>query len=288
LRIPPWIRTRFPAGPAVARVKAACDGLHTVCVEAGCPNRAECWESGHATFLILGSVCTRACRFCRVESGSPASPDPTEPRRVAEAAARLSLSHVVVTSVTRDDLPDGGASQFRDTVLAVRERLPESTVEVLVPDFGGNAKSVETVASARPEVFGHNLETVARLYPVARPGADYRRSLEVLKRASRCGLLAKTALILGLGETDEEVSGAMEDARGAGVSILHIGQYLQPEKGLLPVERYRTPEEFDALGRRAEGMGFVVASAPMVRSSRHAQLTYSKAVEARPPAHESF
>jgi len=269
---PPWLRVKLPAGPGFVRMQSLVRGsrLHTVCQEALCPNQGRCWEHNHATFLILGDRCTRGCKFCNVTARKPHPPDPDEPRRVAEAIASLGLREIVLTSVTRDDLPDGGAGVWAATVLAVRQANPGSTIEVLVPDFGGNPAAQDAVMATRPDVFGHNLETVPSQYPRVRSSADYRRSLDVLARAHDAGLIAKTALMLGLGETVAEVNAVMSDARQAGCDILFLGQYLRPSREHCPVERYVTPDEFDALGRTAREIGFpVVESTPLVRSSYH-------------------
>jgi lipoic acid synthetase len=249
-------------------------GLHTVCQSARCPNLGECFGRGTATFLILGNACTRDCRFCAMEHGPPAAPDPEEPRRVAEAAKRLGLRFVVITSVTRDDLPDGGAAHFAATLHSLRELLPRARVEVLVPDFGGRPEAVQTVVAARPEVFGHNVETVPRLYPEVRPQADYRRSLEVLRLAAELApqVVTKSGLMVGLGEEDEEVLAVLRDLRAAGVSAVTIGQYLQPTRGHALVVEYVHPEVFAAYARQAREMGFSrVMSGPLVRSSYQAE-----------------
>jgi len=247
--------------------------LHTVCQSARCPNVGECFGRGTATFMILGDVCTRNCRFCAVEKGRPSPVDPDEPQRVAEAAVRLGLRHVVVTSVTRDDLPDGGAAQFAATVRAVRERLPESTIEVLIPDFGGSLAALAQVIASGPQVINHNLETVPRLYPRVRPRADYHRSLGVLEWVKRRAphLLTKSGLMLGLGETQQEVLAVMRDLRRVGCDLLTLGQYLQPTAQQLPVTRYVPPEEFQWYKEQGERMGFrAVAAGPLVRSSYRA------------------
>lgn len=248
-------------------------GLHTVCEEALCPNQGHCWDRGHATFLILGDLCTRGCAFCNVTARKPAPPDPDEPRRVADAIGNLKLREIVLTSVTRDDLPDGGAAIWAETILTVRNAAPHATIEVLVPDFGGNEAAQNAVFAARPNVFGHNLETVPSLYAKVRSLADYRRSLELLRRATKANLLTKTALMLGIGESIEEVRVTMHDARDTGCSILFLGQYLQPSRKHHPVIRYVEPKEFDELRDAALAMGFaVVESAPLVRSSFHSDM----------------
>lgn len=247
--------------------------VNTVCQSAKCPNRGECFASGTATFLIMGDACTRGCRFCAVETRVPAALDSDEPRRVAEAATALGLKHTVITSVTRDDIADGGAAHFVAVIEAVRAALPDADIEVLTSDFGGRLESVDTVAAARPEVYNHNLETVPRLYAHVRPGADYQRSLDVLARVhvTQPDLPTKSGLMLGLGETPEEVLGVMDDLLAHGVSMLTLGQYLRPSAAHLPVAEFVDPAVFADLARAAYGKGFsAVASAPYVRSSYHA------------------
>lgn len=247
--------------------------LSTVCREAKCPNRGECYASGTATFLIAGDVCTRGCRFCAVESRRPAPLDPGEPQRVAEAVEAMGLRHAVITMVTRDDLADGAAAHVVATIEAVRARTPGVAVEVLVSDFGGEGTSVDAVADARPDVFNHNVETVPRLYETVRPGADYRRSLAVLARAGERvpSMPTKSGLMLGLGETHDEVVEVMRDLREAGVGLLTLGQYLRPSAAHLPVAAFIEPDEFAGLARIGRHLGFSgVASAPFVRSSYHA------------------
>jgi len=277
-RLPRWLRRPIPAGGRAAAVRRVLDELNltTVCHSARCPNRAECFARGTATFMILGDVCTRNCRFCAVASGQPAPPRPDEPDAVAEAADRMGLRHVVVTSVTRDDLPDGGADHFARTIGAVRRRLPQAAVEVLTPDFLGSPAAVDTVLAAGPDVFNHNVETVPRLYPAARPGADYRRSLGVLARASAWSgtgrLHTKSGLMLGLGERDDEIRATLGDLRAAGCEILTLGQYLAPSAEHLPVGRFVRPEAFAAWQAEAKAMGFAaVAAGPFVRSSYGAE-----------------
>jgi len=246
--------------------------LHTVCQEANCPNRGECFSSGTATFLIMGPYCTRDCRFCDVTHGPTGPLDGDEPRRVAETVKILNLKHAVVTSVTRDDLPDGGAGQFALVIAAIREACPETTVEVLTPDFRGDPRSVEMVVKAHPDVFNHNVETVPRLYSQVRPQADYRRSLSVLKTASfHKDIIIKSGLMVGLGETPEELAAVFADMHRNGVTHLTIGQYLAPSPAHFPIARYYSPEEFDSLAVRARQCGIPqVFSAPLVRSSYHA------------------
>lgn len=269
----PWL-VAPAAQEHVAGVEALVDdlGLHTVCQEAACPNLGECWAGGTATFMLLGAVCTRHCRFCSVASGRPGPPDPLETFRVAEAAARLGLRHVVVTSVARDDLGDGGAGQFAATIRAVRERLPRATIEVLVPDFGGSVAALETVAAAGPDLFNHNVETVERLSDSVRTRARYQRSLDVLAWARKRGLTTKSGLMVGLGERCGEVIDTMRDLRRAGCDILTIGQYLQPTPRQLEVVDHIHPTVFDWYRETAEAMGFRgVAAAPLVRSSYRAE-----------------
>ena len=269
---PDWIRVKAPVSAGYNETHAImrANGLHSVCEEAGCPNIGECWEKKHATFMIMGDTCTRACAFCNVKTGLPDALDVNEPVHVAEATAKLGLAHIVVTSVDRDDLADGGARHFADTIRAIRARCPATTIEVLTPDFLRKDGALKVVVEARPDVFNHNLETVPRLYPLARPGADYAHSLQLLKefKARFPHVLTKSGLMLGLGETDEEVLQVMRDLRAHGVNMLTIGQYLQPSDGHLPVLRYAPPETFAMFGRAAQEMGFShAACGPMVRSS---------------------
>ena len=254
-------------------------GLHSVCEEARCPNRAECWAKGHVTFMLLGSVCTRACRFCAVATGLPAAgPDPGEPARVAQVAAELGLSHVVVTSVNRDDLADGGASQFAATIRAIRRRRPQTSVEVLTPDFQGDLGAVATVCAAEPDVYNHNVETVPRLYRRVRPGASFARSRAVLAEAKRLRprAVVKSGFMLGLGESFAEAVALLASLRETGVDFVTIGQYLQPSRQHLPVERYWEPGEFEALAREGRALGIPqVASGPLIRSSYHAEASFT-------------
>jgi len=285
-RLPAWLR-RPIATPGQASAVAGVLGelrLNTVCQSAKCPNRGECFSTGTATFLIMGDACTRSCRFCAVETRAPQPLDADEPARVAEAARRLGLAHVVVTTVTRDDLPDGGASHFVEVIQALREAVPQVRIEVLTSDFAGRMESVDAVVRARPDVYNHNLETVPRLYPTVRPEADYERSLAVLARARETAAVrdanasagpevmpTKSGLMLGLGETPDEVRDVMHDLREVGCDMLTLGQYLRPSKAHLPVARFLEPDEFAKLAREARSMGFAaVASAPFVRSSYHA------------------
>ena len=269
---PPWLRVTIGQNDtfAATRTRLRAYGLHTVCEEAACPNLGRCWRHGRATVMLLGDRCTRGCRFCNVDKRAVLPPDPDEPQRVAQALRETGLKEVVLTSVTRDDLPDGGAAHWARTVEALHAAAPGVLVEVLVPDFNGDPAAVDTVIRARPEVFGHNLETVPRLYPQARPQADYARSLAVLRQASAAGMITKTSVMLGLGETPEELEQTLRDARAAGCSIFYAGQYLQPTPRHLPVARYVEPAEFDRLRAAAMALGFeFVASAPLVRSSYH-------------------
>ena len=247
--------------------------LNTVCEEANCPNIFECWQNRTATFMILGDVCTRACRFCAVTSGKPTWNDPLEPERVARAVEKMRLSHVVITSVARDDLPDGGASAFAQTISRTRDRNPDTRIEVLIPDFGGSESSLDTVLAAEPDILNHNIETVARLQKVVRSRATYERSLQLLERAKAKSpdKLTKSGIMLGVGEEVEEVIQTMRDLRDVGCDILTIGQYLRPSESHLPISRYYTPEEFAKLKEEGQGMGFRhVESGPLVRSSYHA------------------
>jgi lipoyl synthase len=274
-RHPPWLKVRAPGGPGYAETMATVRelGLHTVCQEARCPNIGECWGHRTATFMLLGDTCTRNCGFCAVAHGRPLRVDAGEPVRVARAVARLGLQHVVVTSVNRDDLPDGGAAHFAATVRAIKECLPSCRVEVLVPDFQGDSLSVATVVGSPIDVFNHNLETVPRLYRRVRAGARYERSLAVLReaRAGRKGILTKTGLMLGLGETEDELANVFTDLRGIDCDVLTLGQYLRPSAEHLPIERYVAPEEFARLRERALALGFRhVEAGPLVRSSYHA------------------
>jgi len=274
-RLPPWLRAKSGHWERVHGMRVLLTGsrLHTVCEEARCPNQGECWTRGTATFMLLGETCTRSCGFCAVATGRPAPPDPEEPRHVAEASRRLGLKFVVVTSVARDDLKDGGASHFAATVGAIREQNPEARVEVLVPDFKGDPDSIRLVVESRPTVFNHNLETVERLTKRVRIQARYSRSLDVLRIAKAQGqLVTKTGIMLGLGETEEEVLALLRDARAMGCDILTIGQYLQPTKQHLPVVEFVHPDRFKAFETAAYALGFTsVFSGPLVRSSYHAE-----------------
>lgn len=274
-RHPPWLKVRAPTGQAFFTTRRVVKTwqLHTVCEEARCPNIGECWSHGTATFMLLGDACTRNCGFCAVRHGKPLAVDETEPQRVAEAVAALELRHVVVTSVDRDDLPDGGASQFARTVRAIKALRPSCTVEVLIPDFQGNWGALEQLLDAPVDVLNHNVETVPRLYRRVRPGARYERSLALLARAKtyRANVRTKTGLMLGLGEEEEELFEVFRDLVTVGCDILTLGQYLQPTSAHLPVVRYVPPEEFQTLRERALSIGFrYVEAGPLVRSSYHA------------------
>ena len=275
-RKPSWLKVRAPGGDTYRSLKQMMRsmGLNSVCEEAHCPNIGECWDSGTATFLIMGDMCTRNCPYCAIAHGRPEELDEDEPRRVAEMIEQLALRHVVITSVDRDDLPDGGARIFAWTIEEIRARLPECSVEVLTPDVRGDADAIARVIEARPDIFNHNMETVARLHKTARPGGRYRRSLDVLSTARGLDpdVLIKTGIMLGLGENSEDVRGFMHDALEAGVQILTLGQYLRPTEKHLPIDRYVGPEEFAEWKTTGEELGFLhVESGPLVRSSYHAR-----------------
>jgi len=272
-RKPEWLKARVPGGENYSRLRTLIDErkLHTVCEEARCPNMGECWNAGTATFMILGDTCTRSCGFCNVKTGKMHIVDEDEPRRVADAVAMMKLRHAVITSVNRDELFDGGAHIFANTIYEIRKRLPDCKVEVLIPDFMGSEYALNIVLDAQPDILNHNVETVPRLYRIVRPQAHYHRSLELLERAKTRGFITKTGIMLGLGETTEEVVEVMADLRAVECDIFTIGQYLQPTKHHLPVERYVHPDEFAYLKRKGMEMGFRhVESGPLVRSSYHA------------------
>jgi lipoyl synthase len=289
-RKPPWLKVPAPGGPTYRRLKATieAEGLHTVCEEANCPNVGECWERGTATFMILGDVCTRRCGFCNVQTGKPTWNDPLEPMRVANQVKRMALTHAVVTSVDRDDLPDYGASAFVGVIRSIRMQAPGCQVEVLTPDFRGEEMPLARVIAERPDVFNHNLETVPRLYPKARRGSDFLRSARVLRTAKEMGgeeVVTKSGLMVGLGEDFDEMVEAFEVLREHRVEILTVGQYLRPTEDHLPVVRYWHPDEFEALREAALGMGFAaVAAGPLVRSSYHADESAREAAESRAAA----
>jgi len=283
-RKPSWIKVKAPGGENYIRLKQLMRelDLHTVCEEARCPNIGECWDHEAATFMILGDVCTRNCAYCAVAHGTPKAFDPLEPIRLARAVEAMGLQHVVITSVDRDDLPNGGAEAFAGCVTEIRKRLPDTTVEVLIPDFKGSESALGIVMESRPAILNHNLETVERLYRQARPGGRYDRALELLRRARRMVPegLTKSGIILGLGEEWDELLVAMRDLRASDVDILTLGQYLRPSDGHLPVARFYTPGEFDELGDIGRAMGFThVQSSPLTRSSYHA---WEQARSARP------
>jgi lipoic acid synthetase len=289
-RKPDWLKVKAPGSPSYVRLKGLMSGhgLHTVCEEAHCPNIGECWHHGTATFMILGDVCTRACRYCAVQHGRPDPLDAAEPARVADAVAAMQLRYVVITSVDRDDVPDGGAGIFADTIRQIRSRLPECRVEVLIPDFKGSEPALHAVLDARPDILNHNTETVPRLYGVARPGGRYPRSLELLDRARTYApsIPTKSGLMVGLGEEWHEIVEVLTDLRQVGCEILTIGQYLAPSAAHLPIARYYHPDEFAMLKATALGLGFGhVESGPLVRSSYHAH-EQAEAYEQQAPPRE--
>jgi lipoic acid synthetase len=285
-RKPPWLKVRAPGGPRFRELKGMFDsgGLHTVCEEAACPNIGECWERGTATFMILGDTCTRRCGFCNVKSGNPTFNDPLEPLRVAQTVKRMGLRHAVITSVDRDDLPDLGSSAFVGVIRSIRRLAPGCKVEVLTPDFRGEEMPLARVIAERPDVFNHNVETVPRLYPLARRGSRFERSCRVLWNAKQLGgeaVVTKSGLMTGLGETREELLDAFTQLRAHDVQVLTVGQYLRPTADHLPVARHWHPDEFAELEREAYAMGFeAVAAGPLVRSSYHAEQTLARAASA--------
>ncbi len=274
-RKPDWIRVKAPTSKGYKETKdlVRSHNLTTVCEEAGCPNIGECWEKKHATMMIMGGICTRACSFCNVATGKPGMLSPFEPFNVAETVHKLGLKHVVITSVDRDDLPDGGAAHYAETIRACRKRNPETTIEVLTPDFKGKSGAVEIVVKARPDVFNHNIETVPRLYPTVRPGARYFTSLQLLSKVKELdpSIFTKSGYMVGLGETDIELSQMMDDLRAADVDFMTAGQYLQPTVKHSAVDRFMTPAQFEQLAKKARSKGFLLVSAtPLTRSSYHA------------------
>ena len=282
-RLPDWLKVRIPGGEQYNRLKSLMRGLnlHTVCEDAGCPNIGECWGRGVATFMILGNVCTRACGYCAVQSGRPFALDPLEPLNVAQAVRTMGLKHIVVTSVDRDDLKDGGASVFASTVEQIRRLAPGCTVELLVPDFRGDQAALRTVVSAGPEILNHNVETVPRLYRLARSGGNYRRSVALLEKARqwRPEMITKTGMMLGLGEEKEEILDVIRDLVAAGVGILTLGQYLQPTRSHLPVSRFYHPDEFRELRVAGELLGLShVEAGPLVRSSYQADRQFEQSL----------
>ncbi len=283
---PPWIKIRLSANPKIEETRALMRRLelNTVCEEAACPNLSECWADRHATVMILGSICTRACAFCNIETGRPDPVDPNEPEHLANAIAELDLQHVVITSVDRDDLPDGGAGQFADSIEAIRRLRPATTIEVLTPDFRRKPEALKQVIGAAPDVFNHNLESVPRLYKRVRPGADYRHSLSLLASAKklRPETFTKSGIMVGLGEEREEIRAVMDDLRKADVDFLTVGQYLRPTPSHARVERYVTPDEFKEIAQEAVERGFLLVSAtPLTRSSYHAEQDFRALRRAR-------
>jgi lipoic acid synthetase len=273
-RLPPWFKIEAKTGPDYLDIKQTLDRLqlHTICEEARCPNRWECWNSRTATFLILGDICTRRCHYCSVETGRPLAVDHEEPGRIAAAVQALGLHHAVITSVNRDELEDGGAAIFAQTIRHTRQLSPGCTIEVLIPDFEGNEEALTAVCREKPEILNHNIETVRRLFPAIRPQGKYQRSIELLGNAKRLGMRTKSGLILGMGETMEEAREVMHDLRSVGCDIITIGQYLQPTREHLPVARFYDPREFALLKEEGMAMGFShVESGPLVRSSYHAE-----------------
>ncbi|MDE2462699.1 MAG: lipoyl synthase [Alphaproteobacteria bacterium] len=286
LRKPDWIRVKAPGSPVYGETKAIVrtHNLHTVCEEAGCPNIGECWSQRHATMMIMGDTCTRACAFCNVKTGLPGALDPAEPQNVAKAVAELGLKHVVITSVDRDDLADGGAAHFSSTIRAIRASSPGTTIEILTPDFLRKAGAIESLMQTPPDVFNHNLETVPRLYLKVRPGARYYASLRLLERAKELDpkTFTKSGLMVGLGESRDEIMQVMDDLRAASVDFLTIGQYLQPTRRHASLERFWTPEEFQGLEAIARAKGFLMVSAsPLTRSSYHADADFAQLQAAR-------
>jgi len=274
LRKPEWLRIKLTKAQDYSSLKEMLDRgqLHTICESGACPNKGECWGAGTATFMILGDICTRNCRFCNVKTGKPLPADPAEPRRVASAVSAMQVKHCVLTSVDRDDLPDGGAGIWAETIKAVKAASPDTTIEALIPDFKGKKQDIQKVIEASPEVISHNLETVKRLTPEVRLFADYQTSLRVLEYIAASGIRAKSGIMLGLGETEEEIFETMDDLLGIGCQVLTLGQYLQPTRRHLPVQKYVHPDGFKRYGEMARRKGFrFVESAPLVRSSYHAE-----------------
>ncbi len=285
-RKPDWIRVKAPVSKEYKATRKIVEDhkLVTVCQEAACPNIGECWAKKHATFMIMGEICTRACAFCNVSTGKPGALDPFEPYRIADAVEKLGLEHVVITSVDRDDLEDGGADHFAQVIRAIRERTPDTTIEILTPDFKGKTGALEVVVEARPDVFNHNLETVPRLYPTIRPGARYFTSLQLLAQVKQLdpSIFTKSGLMVGLGETKIEIQQMMDDYRAADVDFLTIGQYLQPTPKHAAIDRFVTPQEFESYASMARARGFLMVSAtPLTRSSYHAGDDFRRLREAR-------
>ena len=289
LRKPAWIRAKAPGSPVYQETRdiVRTHNLVTVCEEAACPNIGECWSQRHATFMIMGEICTRACAFCNVATGRPDALDADEPARIGDAVAKLGLRHVVITSVDRDDLDDGGAQHFADTIHAIRKASPETSIEILTPDFLRKEGALEIVVEARPDVFNHNLETVPRLYLSIRPGARYFHSMQVLQRVKQLDptIFTKSGIMVGLGEAREEVMQVMDDMRSADIDFITIGQYLQPTRKHAPIDRFVTPDEFEAYTVTARAKGFLMVSAtPLTRSSHHADEDFARLKEARAAA----
>ena len=289
LRKPDWIRVKAPGSPEYARTRniVKTHNLVTVCEEAACPNIGECWSQRHATFMILGEICTRACAFCNVSTGVPLPVDEDEPARVADAVVKLGLRHVVITSVDRDDLEDGGAEHFARAIRAIRKVAPDTSIEVLTPDFLRKEGALETVVAAQPDVFNHNLETVPALYLNIRPGARYFHSLRLLQRVKEldAGMFTKSGIMVGLGETRSDVMQVMDDMRAANIDFITIGQYLQPTRKHAPIDRFVTPDEFDSYAATARAKGFLMVSAtPLTRSSHHADEDFETLKAARASA----
>ncbi len=285
-RKPAWLKVKAPTSDEYRKTRAIVrqNNLHTVCEEAACPNIGECWQKRHATFLIMGDTCTRACAFCNISTGKPTALDPMEPGRTSLAVQQMGLKHIVVTSVDRDDLDDGGAAHFAQTVRAIRARNPQTTIEILTPDFCRKPNAIDAFLNSAPDVFNHNLETVPRLYPTIRPGARYFASLQLLSEAKRTlpDVFTKSGMMVGLGETDEEVAQVMDDMRAADVDFLTIGQYLQPSAQHAKVERFVPPDAFEAFADIARGKGFLlVSSSPLTRSSHHADEDFARLRAAR-------
>lgn len=285
---PDWLKVRFTVNDDFRDLRKIVgdNRLHTVCQSARCPNQSDCWQRRTATLMILGNACTRNCRFCAVETGKPAPVDPDEPSKAGKAVNLMGLKYAVVTSVTRDDLPDGGAAVWAETICEIRHQNPDCKVEVLIPDFRGDISALEIVLNAKPDILGHNLETVRPLYPLARPQADYDRSLRIIAESKKRGAVTKTGIMVGLGETCEQILELMNDVLSAGCDILTIGQYLQPTKNHLPIERYITPDEFEFYRQEGVRRGFrAVYSGPLVRSSFHAE-EVQKSVSSSPAKEE--
>ncbi|MGB0341968.1 MAG: lipoyl synthase [Parvibaculales bacterium] len=288
-RKPAWIRAKAPGSPVYQETRniVRTHNLVTVCEEAACPNIGECWSQRHATFMIMGEICTRACAFCNVATGRPDALDADEPSRIGDAVAKLGLRHVVITSVDRDDLDDGGAQHFADTIHAIRKTSPETSIEILTPDFLRKDGALEIVVEARPDVFNHNLETVPRLYLSIRPGARYFHSMQLLQRVKQLDptIFTKSGIMVGLGEAREEVMQVMDDMRSADIDFITIGQYLQPTRKHAPIDRFVTPDEFEAYTVTARAKGFLMVSAtPLTRSSHHADEDFARLKEARAAA----